>query len=375
MQPQIQIVNLPGGSRHLALNKTHIFNDRQRRSLVSLVVILLMTVISCSAASLDDYQNRLGNAKKYVSQLLEFVAESENGSRDYDGENETIGALLKVLPDSEKIESSGGSVETANQWMSQGLREFQNEPDSTKRALILTGINERLDAILKATDELRAAVASGRSKDEDKQKLAEILKREEYQKAEVKEESLFQKWYRKFMEWLESVFPHPAISPNAPSGVGSFQTIIQVVIFALVIGLVGFLIYRFAPFFARHFGLKTKKDKKDRVILGERISADESANDLFSEAERLAREGNLRGAIRKGYIALLCELSDRKVIGLARHKTNRDYLRDVRKRDDLFENMTGLTTNFERNWYGLRPAETQDWEDFRTRYRQTIADV
>ena len=375
MQPQIQIVNLPGGSRHLALNKTHIFNDRQRRSLVSLVVILLMTVITCSAASLDDYQNRLGNAKKYVSQLLEFVAESENGSRDYDGENETIGALLKVLPDSEKIESSGGSVETANQWMSQGLREFQNEPDSTKRALILTGINERLDAILKATDELRAAVASGRSKDEDKQKLAEILKREEYQKAEVKEESLFQKWYRKFMEWLESVFPQPAISPDAPSGVGSFQTIIQVVIFALVIGLVGFLIYRFAPFFARHFGLKTKKDKKDRVILGERISADESANDLFSEAERLAREGNLRGAIRKGYIALLCELSDRKVIGLARHKTNRDYLRDVRKRDDLFENMTGLTTNFERNWYGLRPAETQDWEDFRTRYRQTIADV
>ena len=375
MQPQIQIVNLPGGSRHLALNKTHIFNDRQRRSLVSLVVILLMTVISCSAASLDDYQNRLGNAKKYVSQLLEFVAESENGSRDGDGENETVGALLKVLPDSEKIESSGGSVETANQWMSQGLREFQNEPDSTKRAIILTGINERLDAILKATDELRAAVASGRSKDEDKQKLAEILKREEYQKAEVKEESLFQKWYRKFMEWLESVFPHPAISPNAPSGIGSFQTIIQVVIFALVIGLVGFLIYRFAPFFARHFGLKTKKDKKDRVILGERISADESANDLFSEAERLAREGNLRGAIRKGYIALLCELSDRKVIGLARHKTNRDYLRDVRKRDDLFENMTGLTTNFERNWYGLRPAETQDWEDFRTRYRQTIADV
>jgi len=135
------------------------------------------------------------------------------------------------------------------------------------------------------------------------------------------------------------------------------------------------LIYKFAPFFARRFGSKDKKEKKDRIILGERIAADESAEDLFSEAEALARSGDLRGAIRKGYIALLCELSDRKMIGLARHKTNRDYLRDVRKDQRLFVNMTGLTGSFERNWYGIRPSETQDWEDFRTRYRQTIGEV
>ena len=84
---------------------------------------------------------------------------------------------------------------------------------------------------------------------------------------------------------------------------------------------------------------------------------------------------NLRGAIRKGYIALLCELSDRKLIGLARHKTNRDYLRDVRKRADLFENMNGMTLNFERNWYGLRPTDAQDWEDFKSSYQQTISGV
>ena len=63
------------------------------------------------------------------------------------------------------------------------------------------------------------------------------------------------------------------------------------------------------------------------------------------------------------------------MIGLARHKTNRDYLRDVRKDRSLFVNMTGLTGSFERNWYGLRPSETQDWEDFRDRYRQTVREV
>ena len=48
------------------------------------------------------------------------------------------------------------------------------------------------------------------------------------------------------------------------------------------------------------------------MILGEHVSADESAHDLLAEAERLAGEGRLREAIRKGYIAVLCDLADRK---------------------------------------------------------------
>ncbi len=143
-------------------------------------------------------------------------------------------------------------------------------------------------------------------------------------------------------------------------------------LYALVLGLIGFLIYRFAPFSANRFRQRVKKEKKDRVILGERLSADETAQNLFSEAEKLASEGNLRGAIRKGYIALLCELSDRKIIGLAQHKTNRDYLRDVRQRQELHENMNGLTSNFERHWYGLNNAEEKDWEEFRQSYKKAV---
>jgi hypothetical protein len=150
---------------------------------------------------------------------------------------------------------------------------------------------------------------------------------------------------------------------------------LQILIYALVIGLIGFLLYKIAPFLTRRFESKQRKEKKHRVILGERIEADESASDLFGEAEQLARSGDLRAAIRKGYIALLCDLSDRKLIRLAHHKTNRDYLRDVRANEGLFDNVNGLTGSFERNWYGLRPANETDWEDFRSRYLQTIADI
>ena len=132
------------------------------------------------------------------------------------------------------------------------------------------------------------------------------------------------------------------------------------------------MIYRFAPFFIKRFRSRETNEKKERVILGERLADNETAQNLFDEAENLARQGNLRGAIRKGYIALLCELSDRKIIGLSQHKTNRDYLRDVRKQNELYQNMSGLTLNFERHWYGFEEARESDWENFKRDYQKAV---
>ena len=72
---------------------------------------------------------------------------------------------------------------------------------------------------------------------------------------------------------------------------------------------------------------------------------------------------------------MLCELSDRKVIGLARHKTNRDYLRDLRTRRDLQTNMSGITNSFERHWYGYQASDPNDWEEFRREYKETVAKI
>lgn len=331
------------------------------------IVLFWCSVLAIKAATPDDYKKRVESARFTTEQLLSRL--DKNG---LDQERELVTEIERELPANETIEWPGGSIVTENRWLKIELKEFTDSRDIPTRRAILSEISERLLAISESTGELGNAVAGDRTKDQDKQKLAEILRREEYQKPQVKEESLFAKWWREFMEWLARVFPRPQSTPGVPSGFGSVQFWLQVLIFALVIGLVGFLFYRFAPFFFRQFGLSAGNKKEDRVILGERIGADESAVDLFNEAEQLARDGNLRAAIRKGYIALLCDLSDRKVVRLARHKTNRDYLRDVRKNDRLFENMTGLTRNFESNWYGLRIAEQADWEDFRSLYRQTI---
>ena len=111
------------------------------------------------------------------------------------------------------------------------------------------------------------------------------------------------------MEWLKNLFPEPEIqTPTSPTGFQAVPFFLQIVIYALALALIGFLIYKFAPFLINRFQTREKREKRERVILGEKLAADETSGNLFSEAERMAQAGDLRGAIRKGYIALLCEL-------------------------------------------------------------------
>jgi hypothetical protein len=279
------------------------------------------------------------------------------------------------IPETEKVEIGGTVIETSNGWLRDGFDQFDRAATSGEQMKILSSLSERLAAVDQRLKELETTTASQRSKDEDKQKLAEILRREEYRKPDRSEESLFQRIYRQVMEWLANLFPRPNISPVSPTGLQPLSVILQILIYGGVIALVGFLIYKFAPAIADRFRKSDSKDATSRVILGEHIAESVSASDLFSEAESLARQGDFRAAIRKGYIALLCDLSDKKIIGLARHKTNRDYLRDIRKYRPLFENMKRATGSFERHWYGFRRAAAPDWNEFVEQYRAAADEV
>ena len=328
---------------------------------------ILLAALPLYAANLTEYRERVESARAISEQLLDYIAKVEQGEDNPEFERRMLAQIRDKIPPTEKIEWPGNSVETANEWLDAKLEAFRNEPDTTKRAVILTEINERLSALTEKIRELENPSTSVRSKDEDKQKLADILRREEYQKPQDAKESLIEKWLLAIWKWLVGFLPQPNISPSDFSGLASIAKFLGILLGVAVVGLIGFAIYKFSPFFGGKLRAGNKKTKKDRVILGERIADNESAADLFGEAERLAREGNLRGAIRKGYIAVLCDLSDRKVIGLARHKTNRDYLRDMRARKDLHENMAFLTNSFERHWYGFELTKKADWEEFSKR--------
>jgi hypothetical protein len=339
------------------------------------LLCLLFTPLNGFAKTLAEYHRSLNSAREWTRNLDDYVHEvADNGSSaSAEREREILSGIRTNLPSKEKIEWEGSSVETDNQWLETKLKAFEEEKkDWEKRRLMATEIGERLASIEAKIKQLESSTASNRSKDEDKRKLAEILRRPEYQKPEAEQESWFERVQKRIRDWFNQKFPQPEVPQGTEQGIQSFSFGLQILVYALALGFIAFLIYRFAPFFAGRFRRREKEEKGERVILGEKLAADEDAQTLFDEAEALARSGNLRGAIRKGYIALLCELSDRKVIGLAQHKTNRDYLRDVRKKQVLYQNMNGLTTSFERHWYGFETADEADWQEFKQNYRQAI---
>lgn len=345
-------------------------NTTRSKNLLCALFTLCVVAANLAAATPFNYKLRIDGVRPHVDELISSL---DRADREY--EHRTVESILKAIPQTEKIEWQGGSIVTENQWLTTALNDFAVETDVERKETILNSVSERLAAISASVGELDRAIKAESTKDTDKQKLAEILSRPEYQKPEAKEESLFQKWWRQFWDWVKSLFPEPTITPTAGHNLAPLKLVLQVLVFAAVIGLVGFLLWRFVPYLSIRLRTRAKNGKADRVILGETIDDDESATDIFDEAELLARQGDLRGAIRKGYIAVLCELADRKIVRLARHKTNRDYLRDVRKREGIYDGMHGLTNNFERNWYGLRKTEPSDWEDFRERYHATVAEA
>jgi len=346
----------------------------QNFALAVLVCVFLLP-LNCLAKTLAEYRTGVKAAEEQADYLIAYIDEVLVGEeKDPAYERELLADLRKALPGTEKVEWEGSLVETGNQWLEAELLAFEEETkDWSKRRAILTTISERLKALEAKIDELERPPLSNRSKDEDKQKIAEISRRPEFQKPEEKPESWFEKLQKAIREWFEQNFPRPNVPQSAPQSFQSISFGLQMLLYALVLGFIAFIIYRFAPFFAERFRGREKKEKADRVILGEKLAADEDAQTLFDEAEALARSGNLRGAIRKGYIALLCELSDRKLIGLAQHKTNRDYLRDVRKRTVLYQNMNGLTNSFERHWYGFETTNEADWNEFKQIYQRAVS--
>ena len=338
---------------------------------------LLFLPVDVSAKNLAEYHAGVKSVEDSIQKLSASIDDGihEGGAENIKFEREIVADIRKKIPVTEKIEWEGNSIETNNQWLEAKLKAFEGESaNAAARQIILTDIGERLSAIEEKLEQIEnPAAAANRSKDEDKRKISEILRRAEYLKPPPKEESAFQKLLKKIRQWLNQKFPQPDIPEGAFDGLQSLSFGFQMLLYAAVFGFIAFLIYRFAPFIARKFRLREKEDKGERIILGEKLAANEDAQSLFSEAEEMARQGNLRGAIRKGYIALLCELSDRKIIGLAQHKTNRDYLRDVRKKRELHQNMNGLTNSFERHWYGFDDANENDWDEFKQTYQKAVS--
>ncbi len=321
--------------------------------------VIAACVVSGRAATLLDYRHQVSGAIRTIQQLQ--LAKDEASAYAW------LARLRAQLPAKETILLKGQSIAVDNTWFHDALDEYEKIKTNARRTESLTRIDERLRALGERLDEMQNG-KPGATKGDNKTRLAEILRRSEYRK-QAEEGSALTRLLNRFLRWLGSLFPQT--KPLQPGNAMALSRIAQVVVIGVSVGAIGFLIWKFAPRYLRNRG-KKKAKREARIVLGERLEPDQTSADLLAQAESLARSGDLRAAIRKAYIALLCELGDRKVISLAQHKTNRDYLGAVRDRPSLFLSMRGLTNSFEIHWYGFQPAGENDWNEFRQGYQQAL---
>ncbi len=355
---------------------------RARRTRAFVVTIALLAAAcgalapAAVAATFDDYRARVHSAYELISELWSAIDPDEvTLAREHvEWETQMVARLRSTLPPRERVERALGAVEVDNSWLHKELDAYVAlPPDKMKeKETKLALVGERLRALETHLAGEAGADAAARDKEAEKGRLQTILRRPEYNEEASKGGALDGLW-----KWLKELWDKlmPKRSPVGSGTANVLSVVARVFVYALAVGLIVFLIWRYGPYVWNRLSARRRGGagaRAARVVLGEQLAPDQSAADLISEAEALARAGDLRAAIRKAYIAVLCDLGDRRVIRLAQHKTNRDYLTSVRPLAELYGTMRPLTVGFERHWYGFAPATDADWAEYRTLCRQAI---
>lgn len=344
---------------------------RAARLACALLFLLLSSSAGAAAMPLDEYRSRMHRALTAIDEFWESSETEEGTGAEYLAKMAAVFARVRQLvPTSETIEWEGGRVEVNNSWLVDEAQSFERLPaGSAERDQVFSRVQQRLLALEERLEEVSAKTPSAAAgKEKEKERLKVVLDRKEY--LETPPEKT---WLERLWDWVKSVWNRLF---RGGGGVAAGQaswlsSVIMVLIFVVAGALLAYAVWKLL--LARRVDESLKLERRGaRVILGEQLAPGQTAADILAEAEALARKGELRAAIRKGYIALLCELGDRKVIALAQHKTNHDYLRAVREQRPLLKEMQKLTASFENHWYGSVPATPDDWTTFRNGYQQTL---
>lgn len=337
----------------------------RRRNLALSLLVLLVTCINVVAVPLSNYHQKIKQAIGTLEPLTQIDDEADVDDIEAQFE-ESSKTVRSILPEHETVEFEGDSYKVDNSWLHKSLDELDQSANRSNQ----------LAQILASLRALEARVADrqspGRlvdSKEQAKGRLENILKRPEYNTGEHGSNALA-RLLQDLMNWLEKILPKRNLGTG---GAGVVSFIAQFLVLALALAVIIYVLkIVFSWVSGRSKKPKRKKVKEPRIVLGETLAPDATATDLLAEAETLARQGDLRAAIRKAYIALLVELGERKLVSLAHHKTNRDYLNSLRSQPQIHSSMRGLTDSFERHWYGFVTATPDDWQHFRAGYLATL---
>lgn len=167
--------------------------------------------------------------------------------------------------------------------------------------------------------------------------------------------------------------------PSAPevehTGGGNIGGILRILVYALCTAIGVLLVYlgwrawrqRNAPELAGQAissGTPAAPDLSSDEVLATQLPEDE----WLQLARRLLETGEHRLALRAFYLSILALLGARGLLVISRHKSNRDYLAELRRRARDQAGLQGAfhrsVGRYERVWYGPHPASQDLFDQF-----------
>jgi hypothetical protein len=129
------------------------------------------------------------------------------------------------------------------------------------------------------------------------------------------------------------------------------------------------------PVAAAALGATPKIDLKSDQVIATQLAEDEWL--------RLAQEkidaGEYRLALRALFLATLAHLGERRMIAIAKSKSNGDYVRELalraRDRPELRRSFDEQSRVFDRSWYGWHEVTNDLLEQFRGNHQRIVSDV
>ncbi|MBS1711694.1 MAG: hypothetical protein JSS71_08220 [Armatimonadetes bacterium] len=176
--------------------------------------------------------------------------------------------------------------------------------------------------------------------------------------------------FRKIGERIAKLFEDKSKRQQQPAvGLPFGDVITYVVIGLLCAVLLGFIVFALSKV---RFKSKSTGEGGEGLVDEEEIGR--TADEWLVHADRLAKDGDYRSAVRCLYLACLTRLDEANVLRLERHETNWEHLgryQSVVAKPGGFD-LRPPTQRFDQAWYGLVPQGPDDLEWFNTEYRRLM---
>ncbi len=203
----------------------------------------------------------------------------------------------------------------------------------------------------------------------DKEEWAKIIEGINYNEQE--EEKVDEDYDEGYMPSTSSGASRSSRSYSG-GGSGEFWAGFFKIIFILIIAAAIVLLV------AQFMGAGTFKSPTNRKIgkIDTTITIDNVEEHIYeSDLDRFIREAvdkkNYSLAIRLYYLAIIKELSLNKTIQWKKDKTNKDYLREMRK-TSMFQSFREATRIFERAWYGEGEVDESDYQSVKPKFEALV---